>query len=167
MLCKDLRAIQIEVANAERVLATKRFAEKRIAEDEIPGLMLELGIDDITVDGKRIEIERDIRTSQKNADVHGYQAWLVANGHGAVVKDTVFVQFAAGDHEKADKLSEKLAGDKLPVERSMKVETATLKALLRRLTTKKDEDGRIVEIENHGVPLEMFGAYKHRRAVVR
>lgn len=128
----------------------------KIAESEIPELMDELGMEKFTTkDGFTVAVKETLRTSLSANRKEEAFKWLRDNGYGAILKRKVFVEFGRGEDAVAEELFRDLLGKHEVVEDQTDVHSATLKAFL----TERLKEG--VEI-----PLELFGAFRQRRAIV-
>jgi hypothetical protein len=155
-LVRALRDAENEVRRAEENLQGAQFRERELAEQQIPDLMEELGVDDITVDGVTYAVDDKLRHSIPKGRKEECLTWLIANGHEASLKDQISVRFDRGELEDADRLVAELAARKLDVGRQLKIEPSTLSSILNTRLEQGEE-----------VPLDMFGAWRQRRVRVK
>jgi hypothetical protein len=170
---KQLR-LQGEVAEATAALKAKQAELDLVSERELPDAMLQLGLEEFKLaGGGLVTIDDDWQASiplgtktkdpEERARLLGQRAralaWLVANGHGALIKRKLEVQFGRGETSLADKLiaflkkqwPDRKVGDK------EEVHAQTLSAFVREQIAQ----GKMSEL-----PLDDLGARHVRRAVV-
>jgi len=144
------------VADAEAELSRANAELREIAERQIPELMDEMGLSTFTTrDGLVVEVKDKLRHSipkDRRAEAH---AWLIANGHGAVVKRDVLVRLGVESGDRADQARHLLEAAGFEPSTAEKVEPATMGALLDELLERGED-----------VPLELFGAWRQRLAKV-
>jgi hypothetical protein len=115
-----------------------------VLERELPELFAVLGVDSVTVDGRKVSIDRDAFDYSIAGEKAGPAIdWLEANGHSAMVKRTVSA--ALGRDSKAllpivllemrAALAKYVSPDN--ISQSTKVEASTLGAFLREMTKAK------------------------------
>lgn len=87
-LAHDQLAAEAEVERADLALKTAKEGLRVLAEDTIPGVMEELGLEDFTTsDGLRIAVPETIRANITKANEAAAFEWLRTNGHGQIIKD--------------------------------------------------------------------------------
>lgn len=155
---------RVEEATAELNEAKAEF--QRIEREDLPTLMRELGISDITLeDGQKVEVIDDVNcgiSEERRADAHD---WLVEHKFGGLIKTAVAVTFERGDVVKARKLAMqlqvKLKRDVACVET---VHPATLKAFVKEQILIENT----VPLPKKFVPLprDKFGVHEFVKAKV-
>lgn len=147
-----------EAAKAEAEFKEKKKRVTRFEEHLIPEAMREAGVQEFTTtSGYKVKIKSDVRASIPKAREHEAFAWLEQHGHGGLIKRTLEVAFAMGEDEAAAQLQEELRERELSVGARKKVESSSLRALLRRLVADKGTP----------VPMDIFGASEYDKAEVK
>lgn len=139
-----------EAARISRLEAELRVAKARhdhIVERAIPELMTDVlkQKECVTRGGVRVRIKRAVRASLPSAkerpdDRAQAIAWLLANGHGGVIKNKVVVTLDKGEDSRATELLSMLRDQNLDASADKDVPHQTLGALVRELLA----DGRSV-----------------------
>lgn len=156
LLIEQLESAKQRAAEAEEKFKSLQQVVTALEQYVIPEQMLAMNCKrHETVSGLVVELKETLRCSVPEANKERAMAWLVDHGHGAVIKDTVLVMFNAKEHESAIELAKKLQEAKLPVKQEQRVESATLRSLLRKLLEQGED-----------VPMELFGAFQQTTAVV-
>tara|TARA_R110001583_G_scaffold58134_2_gene173528 strand:- start:2822 stop:3355 length:534 start_codon:yes stop_codon:yes gene_type:complete len=122
---------------------------KALAEEEIPALLSEVGLSEITLsNGAKISTNAYYfaRITEHNRDEAF--TWLQNNGHGDIIKNTVSVSFGRDEDVNAEKLLTNLQDDGFTTSGKKWVEPMTLKAFVREQV----ESG-------NDLPLETFNVY--------
>lgn len=155
-LAHDLYLAETELAEAEKKVAAAKKRVMRIADEQIPELMAQIGIAEFTTSaGIKLSIKDVVRASIPVARRPEAHNWLKERGHGDMVKRTVLVAFARGEEERAAKLQEELTKKGHTVKDEEKVESATLRKFVREQL----EAGEMI-------PLDLFGAAKFQQAKI-
>lgn len=146
---------QISVAKAERGLKAWQEELRQISEVHIPELMEELGVEEITTtSGIKLAVSEKIQASILAANKAAAFRWLRENGHEALIKRVVRVQFGMGEDELAQEAIDRLKD--LPVEDDSKVHPSTLKKFVKELLSEGQE-----------VPEELFSVHRQRVANIK
>lgn len=154
----DYLDAQVDLAEAERIFKEKKKRVMRFEEHLIPEVMREAGMQEFTTtSGYKIKIKSDVRASIPKARESEAFKWLEANGHGGLIKRTVEIPFAMGEDDKAQELMDDLREREFSVGNKKKVESSSLRALLRRMLADKGQ----------AVPMDVFGASEYDKAEVR
>jgi hypothetical protein len=130
---------------AEEVLQKCKQAEERLLIKDIPELLAKMRLDECTTaSGIEVKVKREIKASLPGHDRVearlGAFRWLVDNGHGGVIKNSVAVTLDRGEDTRADELVVDLRAKGYDVEQKKDVHNQTLGALVRELM----EAGKIV-----------------------
>ncbi len=142
-----IKADEAVVAQDKELKAAKEHA-RVLREETIPGVMHELGIEQIKLDsGQKITIKQDVYASISYANKAQAYAWLEENGFGGLIKTEVSVNFAKGDLDKAQALGRELYEKGIKADLKQEVHAQTLKVFLRDELEKGTP-----------VPLDLFGA---------
>lgn len=152
-------ADKLDVADAavERMEAELKEAKERarqIRENDMPELMLSLGVKEYTSlsTGVKFKLREEVRASffvKDHSKREPAFEWLRANGHEGLIKNTLTASFGKDQEAMADRFAEFVAKFDGPVDMSRKkdIHHQTMLAFLRE---------QLREGEN--VPLELFGA---------
>jgi hypothetical protein len=146
----------VEHFTAELEAAKKRFRVLR--ERTLPKALEDAGnLEDITIDGLRIERDIKLRGSIPKDKAEEAFSWLEEHGHGKIIKRQFQIEFGKDEDTWADKFERDCAQRKKPLALSRKkaVHPGTLLAFLRTELEKGDD-----------IPLETFGVYRQNFAKV-
>jgi len=148
------KAVEVEKAEAELKRVTDEY--RQIAEVDIPELMQELGLEEFkTTSGLIITIKEAVRASILAAQKAAAFRWLRENGHGALIKRVVKLQFGMGDDELAQAAIDKL-GDDYDIDDDSSVHAGTLKKFVKEM-----------QAEGKEVPETMFSIHRQRVAGIK
>ena len=115
----------ITVASCEDALKKAQTELKAISEEALPELMQEVGMESFKLaSGQKISINEKLRASIIAAAKGRAFDWLREQGHGALIKRVVSVQFGMGEDDIAEE-AVALLGE-LPVEDNASVHNGTL-----------------------------------------
>jgi hypothetical protein len=163
-LAADQVAAEAEVIRCEEELRKAKDALRQINEVQLPEVMDRLKLEQFkTVDGLEIVVDEKIRASiTKKNEARAFQ-WLRDNGHDAIIKRLVSIQFGKDEDAQADKLVEffqsedgqKVCG-MLNLNDKSSVHAGTLSSLVRSLL----EDGE-------DVPLDILGVFRQRVSKIK
>jgi hypothetical protein len=145
------------VNKAEEDLKFAQSELRKVAEEMIPELMITLGIEEFTtISGLKISIKEQYRASIRADFKNAGYAWLRENGHAAIIKRVVKVQFGMGEDEMAQKAIDALEEQFLPVEDSNSIPWQTM----ARLAKDMREDGQ-------DLPEELFSVHLQRISKIK
>lgn len=146
---------ELVLAKADKAAALAKEELRQISEEAIPELMMTMGIETFkTTSGITINVKETIRASVLKATEAAAFAWLRANGHAALIKRKVALQFGMGDDELAQATLDKLEG--LDVEDKSSVHSGTLAKFVREQLEEGTE-----------VPEDLFSIHKQRVSKVK
>jgi len=162
---KQVSQLVAAIRSQEALVASldeqKKDAERHLrllVEEDLPAALDEAGIPEFkTADGAHVKVEQKLYMSVPKKNKPALALWLLGHGHGALVQSDVVVKFKKGEADKVNEAVDLLATHGFPVvhiDESM--HTGQLKALVRELLD-----------EGEDVPMELFGAYVKRVAVVK
>lgn len=157
-LANQLVTSKKEVADAEKALADAKATMLRLEREDLPELMAEIGITSVKLDsGDVIEIREDCDAKITEANKPKALHWLLKNNFGGIIKTQVNIAFGKGEHEKADAAYQMLrqSFDK-DVSLEEGVHPQTLKAFVKERLAAGDP-----------LPLDLFGVYPYKKAVVK
>lgn len=130
---------------------------RRIEREDLPQLMAEIGVNEITLDsGARVTIAEDVDTRISDANRAAAHRWLIDNGFGGLIKTAVAVTFGRGEHDAAVAVRDSLAREYPDVSLEERVHHSTLKAFVREQLA-----------EGRGVPMDLFGVYPYSKAIIK
>ena len=156
-LAEQQAAAQSKVADLEAQL-NKALEELRdIAERQVPELMDQIGIGEFkTTTGLKIKIDETIRASISAMNAARAFAWLRENGHAALIKRTLKVDFGKGQDDDAEALAKELMEKGLDADDKTAVNPQTLAAFVRE----KLRDGQ-------EIPLDLLGVHRIRISKIK
>ena len=123
-----------QIGNAEEALKRLKEQYRQYSEEKIPQRMQEMGISDLRMDdGSRISVDPfySARITEKNKGAA--HQWLRENGLGDLIKNTVSVNFAAGEDDEATETMDALEKQGLEPMQKEAVHPSTLKANVKEL----------------------------------
>ena len=139
----------------EAQLALAKDAYRQIETEELPELMREFGLVDITLEnGLRVTVSEDVMTAiteERRAAAH---AWLREHGYAGIIKCSVSTIFGVGEEAEAAALAARL-NEERPTLLEEKVHPQTLRAFVRE----RLEAGT-------KMPFELFGIHPYNRAKI-
>lgn len=148
VLCGQLRDAERAVEAAEEALKKHKADQRRIEEEDIPGLMAELGVKKLTLEtGETVSCKLEVYASITEANRAKALAWLEEKGFGALIDTNVTVEFERTDREQAMEFATKLIEEGKTPQVKEGVHASRLKSFLKE---------RLEAGEN--IPLELFGA---------
>lgn len=142
------------VAEAERILELRTKELKAISEDALPDLMDAAGMTEVTTkSGHKVKLDENIFASISKERAPAGLAWLIANGHRALIKDEFKVQFPRGSEEQAAEFEKLVAQyEKLAnVAHTTSVHPSTLTSWVREQLA-----------EGADIPLDVLGVTRRR-----
>jgi len=147
---------QKAVARAEQDLKDRQAELRRIAEELIPERMEEMGIETFTTtSGVKISVKEQIRASILAANKAAAFRWLREEGHEALIKRIVKLQFGMGQDAQAQEAIDRLGPD-YDIDDDCKVEPMTLKKFVREMLEEGQE-----------VPEDLFSVHRQRVANIK
>jgi hypothetical protein len=159
-LAQRMVALEAEIAEGEEATKRKRAELHRLRTGDLPDAMAELGISEFKLaDGSAVTVAPFVSASvsQENPDRAEALAWIVDQGDGAIIKDTVSVPFDRDSEEEVARLKDLLTengfGDRIA--ETLTVHASTLKAYI------KDKVAQGV-----AVPLDKFRGFVGQAAKV-
>jgi len=146
---KILENLMDSISDVEENLGKLKAKYREISEVEIPSMLSELGLSEITLaNGNKISTSTyySARISEDKRE-EAFQ-WLGDNGFGDIIKNTVSVSFGREEDNSAKELAEELEGNGFSTAQKKWVEPMTLKAFIREQVEKGSD-----------LPLETFNVY--------
>lgn len=100
-----------EVAKLESQLVAAKSELLRLEQDDLPDLMLELGLSKFSMaNGAAVEIQQDVQCGISEERRRAAHDWLVKNGFGGLIKTAVSVEFGVGELDAANRVAEEIGG---------------------------------------------------------
>jgi len=156
-LAQQQAEIEHEMLEAERALKALKQRHSTIADELLPELMDELGIDKFeTKDGLKIDVSEKIRASISKANQPAAFAWLEEHGHAGLIKSEVKVAMGKGETEVAAQAMAALIEAGLQPEAKYAVHPQTLGAWVREMLE-----------EGEDIPIDILGVFRQRTAKVQ
>jgi len=143
-----LLKIDVDIAAATQKLKEAKEKSRVLREETIPGAMLELGIESITLEtGQKVTIKQEVYAAIPAANKMQAFQWLNDHGYGGLIKTAVITAFGKGERETAVQLAVAMRSDGLDSSFIETIHPQTLKAWLKE------------QIRNgKAVPMDLFGA---------
>jgi len=142
----------------EAQLKEAKKALRQTQEQDLPGAMQAAGMEKFTTNtGIDVSVTENLYASIPAKNKPNAIAWLMDHGQSALIKEDISIPFDKGDHDDVEKLMKAL--------RDMGYANANVKEAVHTGAVKS----MIKEMLENGadVPLDLFGAYFHRKAVVK
>lgn len=157
-LATELERVDAEIIEAEVQLSNLKQNRKTIAEEHLPQLMEQAGIDSLKLaSGKKIEIKEFVDAKIKDPNV-AFQ-WLRETNNDSIIKNEISVSLGRGDDALAQEIISTLK-EKHDIEANVRVgiHNMTLKSFCRDAL----DNPELAET----LPKEAFGIYQGKRAKV-
>ena len=140
----------------DNIKSTKKEIE-RLSGDIIPTMMSEMGLAELKLhDGSHLKVSTSYRATITEANKEAAVNWLRENGLGDIIKNEISVSFGKNEDNKAADYAELARGQGLQPTHKMKVESMTLKALVReRIEAGKE------------MPTEIFGIFSENKTTIK
>ena len=152
-----LEGVSSEIEDAESRIKLLKKKRDHISGEVIPTMMSEMGLAELKLhDGSHLKVSTTYRATITEANKETAFNWLRNNGLGDIIKNEISVSFGSNEDNKAADYAELAKGQGLEPTRKMKVESMTLKALVReRIEAGKD------------MPTEIFGVYTENKTTIK
>lgn len=146
---RELREAEEDIKSVEAMLKAAQERRRALVETTLPMLMDEAQQKRLTtLDGWEVTRSEVVRASIKAENLDDAVIWLTENGHGAIIKRDIRLQFGKGEEEAANKAVSLLTEKKyFPVDK-LSVHPMTLGSLVTELLA-----------EGKTVPMETLGVY--------
>jgi len=131
-LAHEQQAAEVTVAQMEEGLKAAKKRLSLIADEALPELMEQLGLEDFTTsDGLKIDVKETIRANISPDNRARVFAWLKSEGKDGIIKHKVVVDFGKGNEEAAEELSEILQSHAWKYKDDKSIHAQTLSAFVR------------------------------------
>ena len=157
-LATELERVDAEIIEAEVQLSNLKQNRKTIAEEHLPQLMEQAGIDSLKLaSGRKIEIKEFVDAKIKDPNV-AFQ-WLRETNNDSIIKNEISVSLGRGDDALAQEIISTLK-EKHDIEANVRVgiHNMTLKSFCRDAL----DNPELAET----LPKDAFGIYQGKRAKV-
>jgi len=145
----EMVKLEEEVEEKQASLKRSQKELKVLSEEEIPALLSEVGLSEITLtNGKKISTTAYYYGRITEHNQQEAFTWLQDNGHGDIIKNVISVSFGRDEDVNAEKLLSNLQDNGYSTNGKKWVEPMTLKAFIREQV----ESG-------NDLPLETFNVY--------
>ena len=163
----NIQSLADQVESLEKVVSTIEAAEENIkllkkkrdhiSGEVIPTMMSEMGLAELKLhDGSHLKVSTSYRATITEANKEAAFNWLRSNGLGDIIKNEISVSFGRNEDNKAADYAELAKGQGFQPTQKMKVESMTLKALVReRIEAGKE------------MPTELFNIYVGNKTTIK
>ena len=155
-LVRKLRSVEQEIEDAELNLKALKAEKHRLSVENIPGLMDEMGVARLDVDGVSVSRKMIVHASIPQDRKEEAFAWLRENGLDDIIKNDVTCSFGKGEDNVAGDVVGILQEKGFDPKTKTHVHPSTLKAFVKE---------RIVD--GKPIDLDMFGAFIANAAEIR
>ena len=152
-----LEGVDSEIEDAESRLKLLKKKRDHISGEVIPTMMSEMGLAELKLhDGSHLKVSTSYRATITEANKEAAFNWLRNNGLGDIIKNEISVSFGRNEDNKAADYAELAKSNGFQPSQKMKVESMTLKALVReRIEAGKD------------MPTEIFGVFSENKTTIK
>ena len=152
-----LEAMQQQLEIQEDAIKEKKKQIQHISGEVIPTMMTEMGLSELKLqDGSHLKVATSYKAHITEANKEMAYNWLRDNNLGDIIKNEISVSFGKNEDNKAADYAELAKGQGLQPTQKMKVESSTLKALVRE----RAEAG-------NPLPTELFGVYVENKTSIK
>jgi hypothetical protein len=155
-LVRTLRDVERQIEDTEAHLKTLKAEKHKLSTENIPGLMDEMGVERLDVDGMTVERKMIVAASIPVANREQAFAWLRDNNLDDIIKNDVTVSFGKGQDNMAGDVVGLLQERGFDPTTKTHVHPSTLKAFVKE----RLEDGKPLD-------LDLFGAFITNAAQIR
>lgn len=155
-MVRELRSVDKAIEQHESELKTLKQERQKLTIELIPGVMDEMGVDRIDVDGVTVMRKLIVSASIPEARKEEAFNWLREHQLDDIIKNDVTVSFGRGEDNAAKNAVGILREQGFDPETKTHIHAMTLKAFVKE----RVEDGKPID-------LDMFGAYVVNAADIR
>lgn len=153
-LADEANVLEDAIVALQVQLRDKQNRLKSIYEHEIPELMEDLEMDEITTkSGLKVAVVDQVSAKKLTEKHAAALKWLRDNGQAGLIKTGTFVP--TNDEAMADELIEQLSGEGMLAVKKLEVHHSSLAAAIRQLLAEGKE-----------VPMDLLGGYQRRVAKI-
>ena len=147
---------QQQIEETQNYLKGLKEEKQRIAFEQIPMLMDEMGIERIDVDGAIVKLKSFVSASIPADRKQEAFNWLREHGHEGIIKNEIVVSFGKGEDNVAGDVMYQLEEKGFHPEQKTHIHSMTLKGFIREQVEK-----------GNNIDLDLFGAFVGRTAEVK
>ena len=147
---------QQQIEETENYLKGLKEEKQRIAFEQIPMLMDEMGIELIDVDGAIVKLKSFVSASIPADRKQEAFNWHREHGHEGIIKNEIVVSFGKGEDNVAGDVMYQLEEKGFHPEQKTHIHSMTLKGFIREQVEK-----------GNNIDLDLFGAFVGRTAEVK
>ena len=156
-LAELLRKQRDDLAKAEDQLKDAKAALARTARNDLPQLMIELGLSEVRlVDGSLIGLKEEVDCKIPEARRAAAINWLVSNGFGGIVKTEVAASFGSGELDTATEALAVLMRYDNGAKMQSNVHHSTLKSFVKEQLA-----------AGTNIPFDLFGIHPYELATIK
>lgn len=151
------RSIQLDkdIEDAEEHLKNLKRLKKMVSTEDIPGLMDEMGVESVEVDGHKVKVSAFVSARIPDDRKMEAFAYLRSIGEGDIIKNDVTVSFSAGQDNMAGAVIDDLRNQGYDPAQKTHVHPSTLRAWVKqRVQADKELD------------FDMFGVFVGNEAKI-
>lgn len=138
-------------------LKTAKAELRQIQEDDLPQLMIEVGVSEVKLaDGRPLKLEEDCKAAITANTQDAAVQWLVKNGYGGLIKTEVVTRFPRGAHDIAVSACDTLAQQFDEVELKEVVHPSTLKSFVKERMRNGEQ-----------IPMDLFNVHPYQKATLK
>ena len=154
---EKLEELNERLEDLEGLMKNTKSEIRKVSGDIIPTMMSEMGLAELKLhDGSHLKVSTSYRATITEANKEAAFNWLRENGLGDIIKNEISVSFGSNEDNKAADYAELAKGQGLQPTRKMKVESMTLKALVReRIEAGKE------------MPTEIFNVFVGNKTTIK
>jgi hypothetical protein len=155
-MARQLTEVQDAISELTERLSEAKREERRISEEDLPQLMAEVGLSELTLaSGEKVEITEQVQAAITEANLPAAVNWLVEHGFGGIVKTRIMVDYDYTERGEALAAFQEQA-QYHQTELKETVHPATLKSFVREQ----------LEAGNN-VPMDLFSVHPFSKAKIK
>ena len=155
-LVRKLRKVEGEIEDADTLLKSLKKEKHRLSVESIPGLMDEMGVDRLDVDGLTVQRKMMVHASIPVSRREEAYEWLRTQKLDDIIKNDITVSFGKGQDNVAGDVVGILQDKGFDPISKTHIHPSTLKAFVKERVT-----------EGKPIDLDMFGAFIANAAEIR
>ena len=149
-------SIESDIEKLEAELKERKAALRKVSEEDLPDLMIELGITEFKLaSGKVVKIKPDFYTKIPDARWAEAVAWLDGRGFSGIIKSIVTAPFGLNEKERAEELLENLHEHGVSAELKQTIHPGTLKSFVKEQLSKEER-----------IPFDLFGIVPFNKSII-
>jgi hypothetical protein len=147
-MVRNLQSVEQQIFDAEQHLKSLKREKERLEIEAIPGLMSEMGVERVDVDGLTVSVKLKVHASIPVDRRDEAFAWLRSEGLDDIIKNDVVITFGKGEDNVAGHVVGMLEEQGFYPETKTHIHSSTLRAFVKE----RIENGKPID-------LDMFGAF--------